>query len=160
MARRYEQMEGLFDCDIRDKKASDDNRNRTILFCNFVVSATLATEMSVEQFQKDQDMLRSLSQPQVKSALDAWQRNDLPAWLEHFSVDAKLFDDGSPRDFKKFSSEIGKERFTSIEMEEDGGMSIFGHFHSDQWGDFKTYFKLHLASDGKFDRLDIGQANY
>ena len=57
-------------------------------------------------------------------------------------------------------SEIGKERFTSIDKEEDGGMSIFGHFHSDQWGDFKTYFKFHLASDGKFDRLDIGQANY
>ena len=33
-----------------------------------------------------------------------------------------------------------------------------GHFHSDQWGDFPTYFRFRLNAAGKIERLDIGQA--
>lgn len=97
--------------------------------------------------------------PAVKSALDAWQGKDLTGWLSTFTADAKLYDDGNPRDLQAFSAEIGTERFTHIDKVEDGGLRILGRFHSDTWGDFKTYFRFHLNAAGKFDRLDIGQAN-
>jgi hypothetical protein len=97
----------------------------------------------------------------VHAALDAWQKGDSELWLSYFTLNAKLFDDGHPRDFIKFSTEaIGHERFTSIDKVEDNGTSIFGKFHSDTWGDFKTYFKFHINSDGKIDKLEIGQADY
>lgn len=104
-------------------------------------------------------MLEKLTQPNVKAAMEAWQDRDLAAWLSHFTSNAKLFDDGNPRDFEVFSKEIGKERFTSIDRVENNGFHIIGDFHSDTWGDFKTYFKFHPNAAGKFDRLDIGQAN-
>ena len=31
-------------------------------------------------------------------------------------------------------------------------------FHSDEWGDFRTYFKFQLSPGRKIERLDIGQA--
>ncbi len=78
-----------------------------------------------------------------------------------FTADAKLFDDGNVRNLKKFSTEaIGHERFLSIDKVEDNGLSIYGHFHSDTWGDFKTYFKFHVNTNGKIDKLEIGQADY
>jgi len=99
-----------------------------------------------------------LTQPVVKSAFEAWQSRDLAGWLAHFTPAPALYDDGNPRDFKSFSKEIGKERFTSIERVDEDGSKITGRFHSDTWGDFTTYFKFHLDADGKISRLDIGQA--
>jgi len=99
-----------------------------------------------------------ITQPAVKSAIEAWQARDLQGWLAHFTADAVLYDDGSPRDFQAFSKEIGKERFTSIERVDEGGTKVVGGFQSDTWGDFKTFFKFHLNADGKITRVDIGQA--
>ena len=97
----------------------------------------------------------------VRSAFEAWQRGDSPAWLAHFASHVELLDDGHPRDFQDFSTDaIGHERFTSIDRVEDKGLSVYGHFHSDTWGDFKTYFKFHLDGQGKIYRLEIGQADY
>lgn len=96
--------------------------------------------------------------PIVKSAFEAWQGNDLQGWLSHFTADAKLYDDGNPRDFQAFSKEIGKERFTGIDEVKSDGTEIVGPFHSDQWGNFRTYFRFHLNGEGKIERLDIGQA--
>lgn len=102
-----------------------------------------------------------ISSPKVQAALEAWQKGDSTLWLSFFTADAKLLDDGHPRDFKKFSNEaIGHERFTSIDKIENNGMEIYGRFHSDTWGDFKTYFKFHLNNEGKFFQLEIGQADY
>ena len=105
-------------------------------------------------------MLESITNPTVKSALAAWQGNDLAAWLSHFTPDAQLYDDGRPRDFKRFSNEIGTEWFTSIDKVENDGLDIYGKFHTEKWGDFKVYFKFHLNDEGKFNRLDIGQVSY
>lgn len=103
----------------------------------------------------------TLSDKTVRSAIEAWQSGDAKAWLSFFTTDAKLLDDGHPRDFKKFSTEaIGHERFMSIDKVENNGRDIYGKFHSDTWGDFKTYFKFHLNEDGKFNQLEIGQAKY
>ncbi len=96
----------------------------------------------------------------VKAALDAWQDKKLDVWLSHFSDKAQLFDDGAPRDFRAFSADIGKERFTHLDNSADEGMTVFGRFHSDKWGDFKTVFKFRLDNSGRFDRLDIGEADY
>lgn len=102
-----------------------------------------------------------INNPVAKAAITSWQNADRAKWLSFFTNDAQLFDDGQPRDFKKFSSEaIGHERFTSIDKVEEHGTAVYGQFHSDTWGDFKTYFRFHIDEQGKIFRLDIGQASY
>lgn len=97
----------------------------------------------------------------AREAFDAWQKADTAKWYSLFTTKVKLFDDGQNRDFRQFTKEaIGNERFVSIDKVEDGGKSIYGHFHSNVWGDFKTYFKFSLNKDNKINRLEIGKANY
>ncbi len=70
-----------------------------------------------------------------------------------------MYDDGNPRGLEDFSeAAVGHERFTKIERVENNGCNVYGQFHSDQCGNFRTYFKFHLTSDHKIKRLDIGQA--
>jgi hypothetical protein len=100
-----------------------------------------------------------LTNPTVKAAIEALQNGDKTAWNSLFTADAKLFDDGAPRNLHEFSnSALGRERFTDIEKIENHGCDIYGAFHSDQWGDFRTFFKFHVTAEGKINRLEIGQA--
>ena len=102
-----------------------------------------------------------INNPVAKAAITAWQNADQEKWLSLFTADVQLFDDGHPRDFKKFSSEaIGQERFTSVDKVEENGTVVYGKFHSATWGDFKTYFRFHINDEEKIYRLDIGQADY
>jgi hypothetical protein len=102
-----------------------------------------------------------LTHPIVKKAIDALQAGDKKAWFALFTNDAELFDDGNKMNLKSFFEKaLGHERFTSIDKVENNGLDVYGRFHSDQWGDFKTYFKLHINTEGKINRLDIGQASY
>ena len=97
----------------------------------------------------------------VKAAIEAWQQGNSELWLSFFTEDAKLLDDGNVLNFKKFSTKaIGHERFTSFDKVENNGLSIYGQFHSDTWGDFKTYFKFHMNKEGRIYQLEIGQAEY
>lgn len=48
---------------------------------------------------------------------------------------------------------------TSIDKVEDGGQTIYGRFHSDQWGDFKTFLRFHIEN-GKITKMDVGQTDY
>lgn len=101
-----------------------------------------------------------LNQPTVRSAIEALQRGDQDAWKVLFTADAQLTDDGEPRDLLHFSQDaIGHEHFETIESVEDNGLRISGQFHSDQWGDFRAFFRFHLATDGRITRLEIGQAS-
>lgn len=101
----------------------------------------------------------TLAHPTIKQAIDALQQGDREAWAALFAAGATLYDDGEPRDLQAFNQEaIGAERFTRIDRVENGGRDVYGQFHSDRWGDFNTYFKFQLDSDGKISRLDIGQA--
>ena len=101
-----------------------------------------------------------LTNQDVKKAFNAWQNGDAKLWLSFFTDDAKLFDDGNPRDFKRFVSDAcGNEKFTTIDKVENNGTAIFGNFHTKSWGDFKTYFKFTPDGKGKFSKLEIGQAN-
>lgn len=112
--------------------------------------------------QKSQHMItEQLKHPVVKAAIEALQQGDLQAWNALFSNDATLFDDGRKIDLHNFSKEaLGHERFTAIDKIENNGLDLYGKFHSDQWGDFKTYFKFHINDDNKISRLEIGQASY
>jgi predicted GNAT superfamily acetyltransferase len=97
--------------------------------------------------------------PVVKNAFEAWQKGDSHMFLSYFTSDVKLFDDDHPRDFMKFVKEAcGHEKFTSIDKVEGNGLDIYGDFHTERWGDFKTYFKFQINTDEKIYRLDIGQA--
>ena len=101
----------------------------------------------------------ALTNPTVKAAIEALQKGDRKAWSAQFEPDAELYDDGAPRSLEKFTrNALGHERFTSIERVENNGLDLVGAFHSDQWGDFRTYFKFQLSPSGKIKRLDIGQA--
>lgn len=101
----------------------------------------------------------TLTNPTVKAAIDALQNGDRKAWAALFEPGAELYDDGSPRSLKEFTRHaLGHERFTSIDRVENRGRDLTGAFHSDQWGDFRTYFKFQLSPAGKIKRLDIGQA--
>ncbi|MFC0516605.1 hypothetical protein ACFFGT_20530 [Mucilaginibacter angelicae] len=102
-----------------------------------------------------------LTNPVVKQAIDALQSGDKQAWFALFGKDSQLFDDGNKMNFKSFFEKaLGHERFTSIDKAEQNGTHIYGKFHSDQWGDFKTYFKFTVDADGKISKLEIGQAGY
>ena len=99
-----------------------------------------------------------LRNPTVRAAIDAFQAGDQKAWSALFEHDAELFDDDSPRSLEKFTRDaLGHERFTSFDRVSPDGLEVVGKFHSEQWGDFKTYFRFHLGPDGKIHRLDIGQ---
>jgi hypothetical protein len=96
----------------------------------------------------------------VKAAIEVLQKGDQKAWSALFELDAGLYDDGSPRSLNEFTRDaFGHERFTSIDRVESNGLELTGAFHSDQWGDFQTYFKFQLSPAGKINRLDIGQAS-
>ena len=99
----------------------------------------------------------------VRSAIEALEKGDSKTWLSLFTNDAELYDDGNRQDFTRFSNGAfskGHEHFTSIDKVENNGLDIYGRYHSDQWGDFKTYYKFHINIEGKITRLEVGQANY
>ncbi|WP_342084375.1 hypothetical protein [Dyadobacter sp. OTU695] len=101
-----------------------------------------------------------LTNQTVKAALDAWQTGDSKVFLSFFTADAKLYDDGNPRNFPGFVKEAcGHEKFITVDRVENEGKDIFGNFPTEKWGDFRTYFKFHFDASGKVDRLDIGQDN-
>ena len=100
-----------------------------------------------------------LTNPTVRAAIEALQRGDRGLWASQFEAGAELYDDGSPRSLQKFTQEaLGHERFTSIDRVENHGLDLTGGFHSDRWGNFRSYFRFQLSPAGKIKRLDIGQA--
>ncbi|SEM63948.1 hypothetical protein SAMN05216436_10671 [bacterium A37T11] len=104
---------------------------------------------------------KKISHPVVKAAIDALQAGDKKAWFALFAKHAEFYDDGRRIDFQAFFGQnLGHERFTHLDKIADGGLMIYGRFHSDQWGDFKTYFKFYLDGEDKIYKLEIGQATY
>lgn len=129
-----------------------------IALCCLSFSFTVYSQTSKTNRTMNTDMLTN---PTVKKAINALQFADKDTWFSLFTEDATLYDDGNKMEFRRFFEKaIGHERFTSIDKVEDNGLSLFGKFHSDQWGDFKTYFRFRINAAGKIDRLDIGQASY
>jgi hypothetical protein len=81
-------------------------------------------------------------------------------WYELFSDKPELTDDGNPQQFSEWSE---RELFgssvpylASIDKVEDGGLTIYGRFHSDQWEDFRTFMRFRVEN-GKITKMEIGQ---
>jgi hypothetical protein len=101
---------------------------------------------------------KAIANPTVRGAIDALQKGDREAWSALFERDAELYDDGKPRSLETFTRDaLGHERFTSLERIENDSGNLVGAFHSDRWGDFRSYFRFGLSPSGKIKRLDIGQ---
>jgi hypothetical protein len=129
---------------------------KIIISLLFAVTACGQAINKTEKVTTDQ-----INNQTVKKAVDALQNADEKEWFSLFSDNAELYDDGRKKNFRNFFTKaIGHERFTSIDKVENNSLAIYGKFHSDLWGDFKTYFKFQIDEKGKITRLDIGQANY
>ncbi len=101
----------------------------------------------------------AIGNEQVRQAIEALQSGD-KSWYGYFTEQPEMTDDGKKIDFRNFfATALGKEKFITIDKVENGGKDIYGNFKAGQWGTFKVYFKFHQNAEGKFDRLDIGQAN-
>lgn len=130
-----------------------------LLACNFVACGQFSQNHSHKTLTEMDT--KKITNNIAKSALEAWQSGNSRLWISYFAENPKLLDDGNPRNFQDFSTNvIGHERFTSIDKVEDNGLSIYGYFHTEEWGDFKAYFKFHINQDGKIYLLEIGQAHY
>lgn len=106
--------------------------------------------------------LGGIGNPIVRSAVLALNARDRKAWFELFSEPA-FSDDGIPRDFAKWCDEElfgkGTARILSIDKVEDGGLTFYASYHSDKWGDFKTFWRF-VVKDGKVTKLDVGATSY
>lgn len=101
-----------------------------------------------------------ITNEKVKQAIQALQSGD-KSWYTFFTEDPAMTDDGNKVDFRSFFAKaLGHEKFLSIDKVENDGKEVYGSFKAGQWGTFKVFFKFHMNEDGKFDRLDIGQARY
>lgn len=104
--------------------------------------------------------LTKITNENVKKAIEALQVNDKNTWYSCFTSDAVFTDDGRSMNFKSFFDNAfdKKEKFLDIDKVENAGNDIYGKFYAGQWGTFRVYFKFHQTADGRFHRLDIGQA--
>ncbi|MBP2617755.1 hypothetical protein [Chryseobacterium jejuense] len=112
------------------------------------------TTTSKQQHTMD---LSKITDPQLKQAIEALQAGD-KSWYSFFTENPTMTDDGNKVDFKSFfANALGKEMFLSIDRVENDSKEIHGNFKAGQWGTFPVFFRFHKNTEGKFDRLDIGQ---
>nr|WP_315027684.1 hypothetical protein [uncultured Chryseobacterium sp.] len=115
---------------------------------------------STTQFKNKQQImdLSKITDTTVRQAIEALQNGD-KKWYSFFTESPVMTDDGNTVDFKSFfSNALGREMFLSIDRIENSGNDIYGNFKAGQWGTFPVFFKFHKNAEGKFERLDIGQA--
>jgi hypothetical protein len=107
--------------------------------------------------------LSSIIHPIVREAITAMNGRNKRKWYELFSDAATLTDDGTPHDLTEWSDGelFGSSLayLASVDKVEDGGLTIYGRFHSDRWGNFKTFLKFSVEK-GRIIKLTVGQASY
>lgn len=107
--------------------------------------------------------LEKVSDPVVRAAIDALARRDRDHWYELFRDGAEFSDDGIARDLKEWCDEelfgSALAYLISIDRSERGGLTFYARYHSDKWGDFKTFWKF-AVEGGKILRLDVGATSY
>ena len=107
--------------------------------------------------------LETIENPIVKSAIEAMNDRNKKQWYELFSDSPIFTDDGIAHDFSDwcerelFGSSLAY--LASIDKVENSGLTIYGRFHSDQWGDFKTFLRFHIEN-GKIIKMAVGQVDY
>ena|SRR5215207_3630020 len=93
--------------------------------------------------------LQGIDNPIVRSAIQALNSRNKEQWYKLFSDNPMLTDDGNPHDFTKwceaelFSSSLAY--LASVDKVEDGGLTVYGKFHSDKWGDSTSTFSIPLS---------------
>jgi hypothetical protein len=107
--------------------------------------------------------LGAISEPVVVSAIEAVNGRDKRRWFALFYDKPKFSDDGVPRDLVKWCEEelFGSHLayIISIDKVEEDGLTFYARYHSDKWGDFKTFWRFKLK-DGKISQLDVGATDY
>jgi hypothetical protein len=107
--------------------------------------------------------LHAIDQPIIRMAIEAMNSRNKKQWYGLFSASPEFTDDGNPHDFTKWcESELfgsSMAYLTSIDKVEDYGLTIYAMFHSDQWGDYKTFLRFHVQ-DAKITRMAVGQVDY
>jgi hypothetical protein len=94
--------------------------------------------------------LHAVNNPIVKLAIEAMNGRNKKLWYKLFSNNPLFTDDGNPSDFTKwcerdlFGSSLAY--LASIDKVEDGGLTIYGRLHSDQWGDFNTFMRFYVEN--------------
>ncbi len=107
--------------------------------------------------------LRAVGNRVVRSAIGALNGRDKKLWYGLFSEKPEFSDDGIPRDLVKWCEEelFGSWRayLISIDKVEDEGLTFYARYHSDKWGDFKTFWRF-VVKDGRISKLDVGATDY
>jgi hypothetical protein len=105
----------------------------------------------------------AIADPVVSSAIVALNARDKERWFELFADNAEFSDDGRQHDLAKWCNDelFGRWRacIISIDRVEDGGQTFYARYHSDKWGDFKTFWKFRVV-DAKITKLDVGATEY
>lgn len=138
------------------------------IFYTFCILSTLSFTACGQSKSKQNSKITNnkmdiskLTNKTVKNAIEALQANDKNTWYTYFTNDAVFTDGGRTLGFKSFFDNAfdKKEKFLSIDTVTNEGKDIYGNFYAGQWGTFKVYFKFHINTEGKINRLDIGQAH-
>jgi len=107
--------------------------------------------------------LDAIDNPVVISAIAALNGRDKKRWFELFTKKPGFSDDGIPRDLVEWCEEelFGSSLvyIISIDKAEAGGLTFYARYHSDKWGDFKTFWRFTLQ-DGRISKLDVGATHY
>jgi hypothetical protein len=107
--------------------------------------------------------LSAIGNPVVSSAIRALNSRDSKLWFDLFSEEPEFSDDGISRDLRKWCDEelfgSAQAYVIAIDKVEDGGLTFFARYHSDKWGEFKTFWRFEMK-DGKISKLDVGATDY
>ncbi|MDG7020450.1 MAG: nuclear transport factor 2 family protein [Nitrososphaerota archaeon] len=107
--------------------------------------------------------LGAVSDPLARSAAEAVNSRDRERWFGLFADGATFSDDGVEQDLWRWCDEELFGRHTayivSVDKVEDGGRTFYARYHSDKWGDFKTFWRF-AVRDGKVSRLEVGATSY
>jgi hypothetical protein len=100
-----------------------------------------------------------LSDPTVRSVVEAINAGDRDAFLAAFSEGATMSDDGSDRDFRDW---IDREIFTAgghmdVESESDDGRRLIARYRNDTYGEMRTTWRF-VVEGGRISRMETGQA--
>lgn len=100
---------------------------KIIFILMLFASLQCCAQLHQHQHQKNNNMnYQLITNTVAQAAIKAWQEADVSKWKSLFIVGAKLYDDGSPRDFQDFSTQaIGHEYFLSFDKIENQGTTMY-----------------------------------
>jgi hypothetical protein len=100
-----------------------------------------------------------LTDPTVRSVVEAINAGDREAFLAAFTPDRTMSDDGSERDFEAW---IDREVFSAgghleVESQSEDGRALLARYRNDTYGEMRTSWRF-VLDGGRVSRLETGQA--